>query len=187
MEKIRTTSSTKILAEIIVFSALSGILYAIRPFSLPYGGTVTLGSMVPVMWLSIRRGVRVGIISGIIFGVLALFIDMLLVGAANIIVSPVQAILEYPAAFGVLGITGIFHRMSLGFVVTGTGISVFLRFLIHYLVGVYIWFTIYEFPLEWGRYFWPAVYNGSFLIVEFIISAILLVVLVKRGTLEYQL
>jgi thiamine transporter len=187
MEKIRTTSSTKILAEIIVFSALSGILYAIRPFSLPYGGTVTLGSMVPVMWLSMRRGIRVGIISGIIFGVLALFIDMLLVGAANIIVSPVQAILEYPAAFGVLGITGIFHRMSLGFVVAGAGISVFLRFLIHYLVGVYIWFTVYEFPLEWGRYLWPAVYNGSFLIAEFIISAILLVVIVKRGTLEYQL
>ena len=187
MEKIRTTFSTKILAEIIVFSALSGILYTIRPFSLPYGGTVTLGSMVPVMWLSMRRGIRVGIISGIVFGVLALFIDMLLVGAANIIVSPVQVFLEYPIAFGVLGIAGIFHRKSIGFAVAGAGISVFLRFLIHYLVGIYIWASVYEFPAEWGLYLWPAVYNGGFLIVEFIISAILLAVLVERGTLEYQL
>ena len=187
MKKIRTTSSTKIFAEIIVFSALSGILYTMRPFSLPYGGTVTLGSMIPVMWLSMRRGIRVGVISGLIFGVLALIIDMLLVGAANIIVSSVQVFLEYPLAFGVLGLTGIFRRKSIGFVVVGAGIGVFLRFLLHYLVGVYIWVSVYEFPAEWGLYLWPAVYNGSFLIVEFIISAILLVVLVERGTLEYQL
>ena len=187
MKKIRTTSSTKIFAEIIVFSALSGILYTMRPFSLPYGGTVTLGSMIPVMWLSMRRGIRVGVISGLIFGVLALIIDMLLVGAANIIVSSVQVFLEYPLAFGVLGLTGIFRRKSIGFVVVGAGIGVFLRFLLHYLVGVYIWVSVYEFPAEWGLYLWPAVYNGSFLIVEFIISAILLAVLVERGTLEYQL
>jgi thiamine transporter len=187
VKKIGITCSTKIFAEIIVFSALSGILYTIRPFSLPYGGTVTLGSMIPVMWLSMRRGIRVGVISGLIFGFLALFIDMLLVGAANIIVSPVQVFLEYPVAFGVLGFAGIFRRKSIGFVVLGAGIGVILRFLLHYLVGVYIWASVYEFPAEWGLYLWPAVYNGSFLIVEFIINAILLPLLVDRGTLEYQL
>ena len=187
MEKIRTISSTKILAEIIVFSALSGALYVFRPFSLPYGGSVTLGSMIPVMWLSIRRGVRVGIIGGVVFGILALFIDMLLVGAANIIASPVQVIFEYPVAFGVLGITGIFHKKTVGFAVAGVGLSLFIKFIIHYLVGAFIWVYVYAFPPEWGQFLWPAVYNGSFLMVEFIISSILMALLIKRGTLEYQL
>lgn len=187
MEKIRTISSTKILAEIIVFSALSGALYVFRPFSLPYGGSVTLGSMVPVMWLSMRRGVRVGVISGVVFGILALFIDMLLVGVANIIASPVQVILEYPIGFGVLGITGIFHKKTVVFALAGVGFSLFIKFLIHYLVGAFIWVYIYAFPAEWGQFLWPAVYNGSFLMVEFVISSILMVLLVKRETLEYQL
>ena len=187
MKKIETISSTKILAEIIVFSALSGALYVFRPFSLIYGGSVTLGSMVPVMWLSMRRGVRVGVISGLVFGILALFIDMLLVGAANIIASPIQVILEYPVAFGVLGIAGVFHRKTVGFAVAGAGLAIFVKFMIHYLVGAFIWVYVYEFPSEWGQFLWPAVYNGSFLLVEFIISSILMVLLVKRGTLEYQL
>ena len=185
MERNRT-KSTKILTEIIVFSALSGALYIFRPFSLPYGGSVTLGSMIPVIWLSMRRGVRVGIIAGTIFGILALFIDMLLVGAINIIASPIQVILEYPVAFGILGMAGIFHKKTFGFPVIGVGISIFIKFIIHYLVGAFIWVYVYGFPPEWGQFLWPAVYNGSFLLVEFIISAILIVLLVKRGTLEYQ-
>jgi len=143
--------------------------------------------MVPVMWLAMRRGIRVGAISGVVFGILALFIDMLLVGAANIIASPVQVILEYPVAFGVLGITGFLHKKTVGFAVAGVGVSLFVKFLIHYLVGAFIWVYVYAFPAEWGQFLWPAVYNGSFLIVEFIISSILMALLVKRGTLEYQL
>ena len=148
---------------------------------------MTLGSMVPVMWLSMRRGINVGITCGVIFGILALFIDMLLVGAANIIASPVQVILEYPMAFGVLGITGIFHKKIVGFAIVGVGLSLFLKFIIHFFVGAFIWVYVYSFPPEWGQFLWPAVYNGSFLLVEFITSSILMALLVKRGTLTYYL
>ncbi len=187
MKQFNNNSSTRIFTEIIVFSALSGALYVLRPFSLPFGGSVTLGSMIPVMWLSMRRGVRVGIIGGLVFGILALFIDMLLVGAANIIASPIQVILEYPVAFGALGIAGIFHKKTVSFGVLGVGVSLFIKFIIHYLVGAFIWVYIYAFPPEWGQFLWPAIYNGSFLIVEFIISSIIIVVLIQRKTLDYQL
>lgn len=178
---------TKVLTEIIVLAALSGVLYTIRPYTLPFGGSVTLASMVPVMWLSLRRGIYAGLVAGAIFGILALFIDVLFVGAANIIVSPVQVILEYPIAFGVLGLTGMFHKKSMLFVISGAGAAVFIKFLIHYFVGVFVWYYVYEFPIEYGRYLWPAVYNGSFLTVEFVISAVVLAGLVKTGTLEYGL
>ena len=183
----RTSSDTKILVEITVFSALSAALYVVRPFTLPFGGSITLGSMVPVMWLSLRRGVQVGIITGMIFGLLALFEDLVLVGAANIIATPLQAVLEYPVAFGVIGLTGLFRNKSALVAVAGAGASVFVRFLIHYFVGVFVWANVYSFPPEWGLWLWPAVYNGSFLTVDFIICAILLYALMKEGTLRYRL
>jgi thiamine transporter len=177
----------RILAEIIVFSALSATLYIFRPFSLLYGGSVTLGSMVPVVWLSLRRGVYTGVIAGAIFGILALFIDIMLVGAANIVATPLQAILEYPIAFAILGLAGIFRKESVAHAIAGLGIVVFSRFLIHYLVGVFVWYNVYSFPAEWGQYLWPAIYNGSFLFVEFVVSAILIAVLVKKGTLRFAI
>ena len=187
MKAQETSSDTKVLVEIIVFSALSGALYAVRPFTLPFGGSITLGSMVPVMWLSLRRGFRIGMITGAIFGCIALFEDLILVGAANIIATPLQAVLEYPIAFGVIGLTGLFRNKSAVVAVAGAGFSVFIRFLIHSFVGVFVWANVYSFPPEWGLWLWPAVYNGSFLAVEFIICAILLFALVKKGTLQYRL
>ena len=183
--KPNTIFQTKILAEIAVLSALSAVLYALRPFSLPYGGAVTLGSMVPVMWLSLRRGIRVGIVAGAIFGILALFIDVLLLGASSVVATPLQAVLEYPVASGLLGLTGIFHRKTVSFAIAGAALSVFLKFLVHYFVGVFVWYYVYAFP-AYGQWVFPAVYNGSFLIVEFIVSSILLTILVKRGTLDYR-
>jgi len=178
---------TKILTEIVVFAALSAVLYAIRPYTLPYGGSITLGSMVPVMWLALRRGVYVGVVAGVIFGIIALFIDIMFLGAASIIASPIQVILEYPIAFGVLGIAGVFQKKTVSYAEAGVALSIFIKFMIHYLVGAFIWVYVYEFPREWGQFIWPAIYNGSFLLIEYITSAILMAILVKRGTLEYAL
>ena len=86
----KTRFSTKVLSEIIVFSALSAALYIIRPFSMPFGGAVTLGSMVPVIWLSMRRGVYAGIIAGTLFGIMALLIDIVLLPYSPI-ATPLQA------------------------------------------------------------------------------------------------
>jgi thiamine transporter len=182
-----TQFRTQVLTEIIVFSALSGILYAIRPFpGFPFGGAITLASMVPTMWLSLRRGVRVGIIAGVIYGILALFIDILLLGASAVVATPLQAVLEYPLAFGLIGLTGIFHSRKISLILAGAALAVFLRFLVHYFVGIFVWYYVYSFP-EFGQYLWPAVYNGSFLLAEFAISSVVLVILVKRGTLDYRL
>jgi len=143
--------------------------------------------MVPVMWLSLRRGIYAGMLAGAIFGVLGFFIDILYLGAANIIATPLQAVLEYPVASAMLGLTGIFRRKTIAPALAGVAISVFIKFLIHYFVGVFVWYQVYTFPPEWGQWLWPAVYNGSFLTAEAIISGILLVILIKRHTLEYAL
>ncbi|HLN90136.1 MAG TPA: hypothetical protein VK253_08730, partial [Candidatus Binatia bacterium] len=53
--KSNTIFQTKILTEIAVFSALSAVLYSIRIPILLWGASITLASMVPIMWLSLRR------------------------------------------------------------------------------------------------------------------------------------
>lgn len=184
MSTNRTNFETKILAEIIVFAALSAVLYIIRPFSLPYGGSITLGSMVPVMWLSLRRGMRIGFIAGAVFGLLALLIDVMLLPYSPI-TNPVQVILEYPIAFGMLGLTGLFHKSSVAFSIIGVGISVLVKFFLHFIAGIMFW--AYTVPEGWDPAAWSAVYNGSFLLPEFIISAVLMYILVKKKTLEYAL
>jgi thiamine transporter len=184
VNKNKTEFEAKILAEIVVFAALSAVLYVIRPFSLPYGGSITLGSMVPVMWLSLRRGVRIGFVAGAIFGLLALLIDVMLLPYSPI-TNPVQVVLEYPIAFGMLGLAGVFHRKSAILATVGVGISVLVKFFIHFIAGIIFW--AYTVPEGWNPAAWSAVYNGSFLLPEFIISAILMYILVKKGTLEYAL
>ena len=66
LEKNRNTIfSTKILAEIIVFVAMGGALALISHsfFGLPQGGSINLG-MVPIFWLALRRGPKIGIFAG---------------------------------------------------------------------------------------------------------------------------
>lgn len=225
---------TKILAEIIVFVALSGVLYSVRPFSLPYGGSITLGSMVPVMWLSLRRGAKIGIFAGAVFGLLALPIDVLLLPSSPI-ANPAQVFLDYPLAFAMLGLVGFFRGKSeqprdlaevggyallsaLCFVgailqhviwvapgtiffilavwqvintkawrtpLVGVAIAGLGKFLAHFVSGVIFW-SAYA-PAQLGPVVYSAVYNGSFLIPEFIISTVLVYLLIKRRTVEISL
>jgi len=65
------TSETKILAEGAIFVALSVILKDVLPpiFQLPQGGSVSAAGMVPLLWFSLRRGLRSGLeASGLRFG-----------------------------------------------------------------------------------------------------------------------
>jgi len=183
-ENKKTISQTRVLTEIIVFAALSAGLYAIRPYSLPYGGSITLGSMVPVMWLALRRGFKVGFTAGAIFGLIALPIDIILLPYSPI-TNPIQVFVEYPIAFGVLGLAGIFHKRSAAFAVIGAGISILAKFVLHVIAGVIFW--AWSIPSDWNPIVYAVVYNGSFLLPEFIISAILIYILVKKKTLEYSL
>jgi len=220
----------QVIAEVAVFAALSAVLYAIRSFSLPYGGSITTGSMVPIFWLSLRRGVKVGMFVGAIFGAVALEIDVLLLPYSPI-TNPVQVLVEYPLAFGLLGLVGLFRNppssvqairaqidkikarridkleanpeetadfselsrrvntvenelMSVKALV-GVGTAILFRFFVHFLAGIFFWW--WSVPSGWNVVAWSAIYNGSFLTGEFIISAFLVYLLVRKGTLKMYL
>jgi len=174
---------TKIIAEVAIFAALSAALYTVTlPFlTLPYGGSVTAGSMIPIIWLSFRRGVRVGVFGGIIFGLVALPIDVMRLPYSPI-VHPIQVLLDYPIPFGAIGLAGLFKSSSSGGVLRpliGVAIATLGRFLSHFIAGIFFWTT---FGLDGIIY--SAVYNGSFLTGEFVIAIVIMYILVKKKMLE---
>jgi thiamine transporter len=172
----RETEQVRILTETIIMVALSGALYLIKIFTLPQGGSITLGSMVPIFLLALRRGPRIGIIGGVAFGLVALVEDVY--SGVEVIFYPAQVILDYPLAFGLLGLSGFFRKIP----VLGVGVGIAARFCSHFVYGV-LFFASYA-PAGVSPFVYSAVYNAGFLIPEFIITAGLMIVLVRVRALE---
>ncbi len=171
---------TRILAEGIVLSALTIALKDILPpvYRLPQGGSVTAASLVPLLLFALRRGPRWGVSMGAVYGLVHMVFDA---AKPYAIVDPVQALLDYPVAFAALGLAGLFRKYP----VVGVGIGVFGRFLAHFASGM-IFFAIWA-PAGMSPAVYVGVYNGSYLLIEFIVSAIIIYVLAKRRLLEMYL
>jgi thiamine transporter len=165
---------TKIVAEIVVSVALAYALNMIVMFRMPQGGSVTAVSMVPLLWLALRRGVRVGVIGGIIFGIVDMF-------PQPFVVHPVQFLLDYPLAFGALGLAGFFQTHPIAGVFSGIA----GRFACHFIAGV-VFFGMYA-PEGMNPIVYSAIYNGSYLIVELVFSVIVMYILVKRNIIKMYL
>jgi thiamine transporter len=175
----RETDRVRIITETIVMVALSGALYLIKIFTLPQGGSITLGSMVPIFLLALRRGPRIGIVGGIAFGLVALVEDVY--SGVEVIFYPAQVVLDYPLAFGLLGLAGLFQKIP----ILGVGVGITARFSSHFVSGV-LFFASYA-PAGVSPFVYSALYNGGFLIPEFVITAALMVALVRVRALERYL
>jgi len=174
-----STTTTKILAEMIVFIALANALYLISKLYLPFlhlpqGGTVTLASMVPLLWFALRRGPRWGVEAGIVYGLVHMVIS-------GDIYYPTQIILDYPLAFGALGLAGFFQRQP----VMGVGVGIFGRFICHFISGI-VFFGQYAWE-GWNVVAYSAAYNATYLVPEFIVSTFIIFILLKRNLLNIYL
>jgi thiamine transporter len=173
----KVASETKILAEGTVIIALTIILKDVLPpiYRLPQGGSVSVAGMVPLLWFSLRRGLRSGLEASAIYGL----VNMVLPG--SYIVDPVQGLLDYPIAFAALGLAGMFRKYPL----VGVGVGITGRFLAHFASGV--WFFSEYAPAGTHPVLYSAIYNGGYLIIELIISAAIMYIIVKRKLLEIYL
>ncbi|NIN52848.1 MAG: energy-coupled thiamine transporter ThiT [Nitrososphaeria archaeon] len=166
--------STKIIAEASVIIALSTVLSFIRIFHMPQGGSVTAGSMVPLLWISLRRGLRVGLFTCTIYGLVQFM-------AGPYVFHPAQVLLDYPVAFGALGLAGLFRNHHL----IGSGVGIGGRFISHFLSG-FIFFASYA-PEGMNPIIYSALYNGSYLAGELVVSLILIYIIVKKGLIQIYL
>ena len=160
---------TKIIAEASVVIALTVILKDVVPpiYRFPQGGSVSMASMVPLLWFSLRWGLRWGLEVSCVYGLVHMALP------SSYIVDPVQALLDYPMAFAMLGLAGAFKQHPL----VGVCVGVAGRFTCHFVSG--IWFFS-EYAGSQHPLVYSALYNGSYLVPELIISLVAMSILLKR-------
>ena len=179
----------RVLAESAVMVALATVLNSIKVFTLPEGGTVTMGAMVPLLFLALRRGTKVGVAAGVVFGVIDVYFE-------PFVYNPAQFLLDYPLAYGALGVAGLFSgRVSgagsgagqkpVGWAVAAVVTGISGRFACHFFSGL-IFFASYA-PAGESPALYSAVYNASYLIPELLISAFVISVLVGGGVARVRL
>jgi len=162
--------STKMLAEAGIMIALAQILSYVKIYEAPYGGSITAGSMVPVILYALRWGTGPGLVAGTVYGMLQFILG------AKYSFSILSILLDYLIAFGVLGLAGLFRKTFTGNIV-GVFIAIFSRFIAHVLAGVTIWASYA--PEGTNPWIYSIVYNGSYLLPECIISIIIIAILYK--------
>lgn len=138
------------------------------------GGTVSL-NMLPIFVLALRRGLGPGLVAGAIYG----FVDLLI---EPFVVHPVQLLLDYPIAYGLVGLAGLgavawHQRVAGGRLVDGARVALpFLllggagRFAAHWLSGM-IFFGANA-PEGQPVWLYSLVYNASYLIPSVVLAAL---------------
>lgn len=174
--------TVKMLVEGGLCIALSIVLGYIKLFSMPQGGSVTAGEMIPIIIFALRHGSLPGIVVGALYG----FVQMLFGGS---IFHPVQAILDYPVAFGVLGLAGLFSSefektKKILPVIKGASLGIVLRMIAHTLTGA-IFFASYA-PEGQNPWAYSIIYNASYLVVEFAITIVIIYLLRNVITKDLQ-
>ena len=174
MNETKLKFSTKIIAETVMFVALATVLSYLKLFSLPQGGSVTAASMVPILWLALRRGPKVGLFAATVYGLVQFALG-------PYIYHPAQVLLDYPIAFGLLGLAGFFQKRPF----IGVSLGIIGRFVAHFLSGI-IFFSSYA-PEGMDPAVYSAVYNGGYLLVELVISIYVIYLLRASKVLKIYL
>ena len=152
--------------------ALSFVLSCIRLYRMPTGGSVTPGSMLPLMLFSVSFGVGPGLLAGLAYGLL-----QYLQGGWWLNVW--QFLLDYLLAFAALGLAGIAYRKSNKWLYAAIPIAALGRAVCAILAGL-MW--IADTPVEelvigsmqfQSPLLYSIVYNGAYLIPDTVICLVL--------------
>lgn len=175
------TKKTRIMAECAVMVAMSAVLQMIPFIKLPQGGTVTLASMVPIVFIALRHGVKWGLLTSFVGSL----VQMLLGGinpppTETFFWFAMVVLLDYVIAYTVLGLAPFFAKPFRNQLV-GAGVGAFsvtlLRYICHIISGILIW-HVYA-PEGQPVWLYSISYNGSYMIPEMIITVIVVVLLWK--------
>lgn len=168
---------TLFLIEVSIFTALALMLDLLPFLSFKIwaqGGSISL-AMIPIFIVAFRWGLKGGLLSGFLWGVL-----QVAVGAAYVL-TPLQGFLDYAIAFTVIGFAGVFAKpiqhavkegnkvRSLSYIMAGVFLGSILRFAAHFAAGVVFFGSAIDGMDVWIYSF---LYNVSYILPSFIICTI---------------
>lgn len=179
MQGTNTSQKVRILVECAIMVALATVLSFLKIWDSPYGGSITVLSMTPIILLSLRRGVRVGLLGGFVHSLIQLLLGLSTVAYVPTPAGIVICILtDYILPFTLLGLGGCFRSRNIWLsAALGALLVTVIRYLCHIISGVVIW---YELDLVWyaddpthivnryGQWAFSAIYNGIYMIPEII-------------------
>lgn len=159
--------STRQLVFCAMAMALAFVTSYIKIFTLPWGGSVTLCSMLFIVLVANWYGVQTGILVGLAYGILQFIQE-------PYVLSFFQVCCDYILAFAALGVAGFFAKSSHG-LVKGYIAAVIARGAFHALGGYLYWMDYMpsNFPKALTSVY-PIVYNYSFLLAEAVITLIII-------------
>ncbi len=173
-EKMKTKS--------VVFAGVSlAIAFAlsyVKLFRFPWGGSVTLCSMLFVSIIGWFFGPAVGMYSALIYGIIQFF------QGGSYVLNPLQVCLDYFAAFSALGVSGFFKDKKNGLLI-GYLIGIALRGALHAIGGYLYWMDYMpeEFPKSLTAVY-PIIYNYAYILGEGIITVFVISVPAVKKALE---
>ncbi len=161
--------SSRLVTHISLAVAMSVVLQFLKLFQLPFGGSATLGSMLPIILISLLYGPYIGIFTGFVYGILNFII-----GPAYIL-HPIQVLFDYTLPFMAIGLAGLFKDNKF----LATSVAFGGKFLCHFIAGVVFWGS-YAADYNLTPVVYSFLYNGSYVLVDALICiAIISVIDVK--------
>lgn len=207
------TNKTKRLTESAMLLAIAIVLELIAKMFIPeqtFGGQITIVSMLPVVLISYRHGMKWGFVASFTYALLEMAIGMKTVSSAflpgyfgddvMILNAIIMCLLDYVAAYTLLGLGGIFRNKiknpGVG-LMCGSIVALGCRFATHILSGYILfsswaeyYFTQDGFP-AWGAqlvanlspaglgWVYSIIYNGMYMVPEIIFTAIVALVIAR--------
>lgn len=167
---------TKQLVFCSVSIAIATVTSMLKLYEFPFGGSVTLLSMFFICFVGYLYGPAAGILTGFAHGVLQLLID-------PYIVFPLQVLVDYPLAFGALGLSGFFWKSKYG-LIKGYITGVLGRYVFAVLSG-WLFFGTYAWE-GWDPLPYSLAYNGAYIFTEMGITLVLIIAVAPlRNGLDY--
>lgn len=193
---MRTKFSVRVLAEVAIFAAIAFVLDLFQGiwFKGIWASGGSLGiAMVPIFVIAYRRGLIPGILCGLIVSLLQMLEGPYIIQGRTFdsaflqTMGPfIQVMLDYVLAYTVVGFAGAFaspyakteEPKRLVWIVVGTLVGGFLKFLCHFAAG-YFWLN------NWGSFagiddstmLYSLVYNGTYCIPNMIVCTGIMVIL----------
>ncbi|MBQ6023732.1 MAG: energy-coupled thiamine transporter ThiT [Clostridia bacterium] len=167
-------SGTRALVESAILIAIGTMLSVIKIAELPYGGSVTVASMLPIVIISYRHGIGRGLVSGLIFGVIQQLLGLNTLSYVSTWQSILAVILlDYIVAFLVLGFGGVFRRAfkdQAPALVCGSLLVCLLRYACHVISGATVWAGL-SIPTA-DALIYSFAYNATYMIPETVVLLI---------------
>ncbi|MCI5887365.1 MAG: energy-coupled thiamine transporter ThiT [Oscillospiraceae bacterium] len=172
------------LVEGAMMIALATALSFVKIVEFPWGGAITLLSMLPIVLYSIRRGVVKGLSVSFAYAVLQMMLDIAEVFSLPGL-TPASLIgcllLDYLVPFTLIGLAGLFRERGLSGWVGGAAFALSLRLLSHYFSGVFIFASterVMNINIS-NPYLYSLAYNAAYMVPEIAFTCVACFVLFK--------